>query len=128
MRLTLVAATSFLWVATTLVASCGDDCSRASDCSSQEVCVDGTCQSPSAAYLSCDSVRDCGDPSVFVCQGGRCTFRVSGVNPDLSVRDVGTSTTTDGGMEDAEPTDGEPSDMAPADAGDGDVGGTDGDM
>lgn len=91
---------------------CGDECSRAADCTSEQVCLVGVCTAAQATYLSCSSNADCaGDSSVLVCRGGRCTFPSSGLAPDfgpptpdtgMSMVDSGmgmadTGTTTDAG-------------------------------
>lgn len=88
-------------------ASCGNECNRALDCASDELCLRGVCTKSQATYLQCATDADCGGPASGIqCLAGRCTFTSVGnptatTAPDLGMMDMGmdagTSTNADAG-------------------------------
>ncbi|MEO1228351.1 MAG: hypothetical protein AAFZ18_05545 [Myxococcota bacterium] len=83
-----------------LLASCGNECDRALDCASNQVCLRGTCIQSSASYIGCAVDTECGFPnSGLSCVAGRCTFTAT----MPVVMDAGTSTASDAGTGDAGP-------------------------
>lgn len=116
---------------------CGDECARALDCASGEVCYLGTCEALSAANTSCVSDNDCNPEGfdLYACRGARCVLKnttrpdggtVTGTVADGGVRDSGVVTPNDSGVNDSGVADGGPNDAGPGrDAGlrDGGMGG-----
>ncbi len=70
-------ATSFF------LASCTDECERASDCAVGEICYVGICTPANANYLGCTSDTECnpsGGDELFCNPAGRCSLKESTTN------------------------------------------------
>jgi hypothetical protein len=68
----------------------GDDCARAGDCKSGEVCYRGVCTPGLAPNASCKSDEECGNG--FTCFAARCRVSDTVAPTDASVADTGMST------------------------------------
>ncbi len=81
-----------LWCGWALSA-CGDECSRAQDCRSSEVCYRGVCTPAVSSRFICSGDNDCNNNGAgpLRCSGGRCMLPGSGpiVIPDSGVTDTG---------------------------------------
>jgi hypothetical protein len=70
---------------------CGDECSRRSDCETNQVCHRGVCTDRQASYVTCDVDADCNPEGLdeLTCKAGRCVFKqIGGTLPDSGVIDM----------------------------------------
>ena len=127
------------------LSGCGDECSRAADCPSAQVCYLGTCEALQSANRTCVADSDCNEAGfdLYSCRGSRCvlnnttrpdsgtttgTVADGGIRQDAGFRDsgVGMDAGPDGGGPDGGGPDGGGPDGGDRDAGDRDGGDRDG--